>query len=685
MKGGAALRKLLGLPTPGGDDHGDHLPEAAPPPGRRRRTRPVHWWTPWTWVSAAGIYVGDDGAWCYRNLPVSLLSDGGLTTLLTDPAAAAGDGLHLLLHAWSAPIEEAALRTTGTGLDDYLAETVHLYAPVRRLIIGVKLRPGGAGTTSTLASVYDTIDAALGEAVPDLACYDDAVAAVDAWLGRYHGAGLDREATDMLESWYTLGHQTNVTADEGDSHIRLSDGHLLTFATANPDPTSDRHPPAPPPPPTSRSAVVTSARATCSDGQLSDLSVVYGRRSLGALPWTDTLRAVMPAANPGGLPLRQLPALDETLPSSASRLNPAPTTSGPALLAAAGFVNPAPVGDPAGLFCGMGGIGYADPIRYNPLTGGLHLYGGESAGKTFIAEHLAVQAMLAGMTVRYLSGDGDAGRALVDAGAATVTAAAAGMFDPGRLPGDFSAFRRAVLAGIASATPQVDPSVFERASVRGLAEHPGVLPAFAETAELIYSPRDAALLRRAAATPNTLAWAALRKPDTALPAGSAAWSVPHILNGFIEDFGTREAAAELLAAAALLTPAPAGSAGLLVILDGLNTGALVDLAAAAASHAGHPLGVITCARTLPGALTGFCLLGAGLDPQTIAGIAGTSLLDVNLAGRRSYADIDTAHVINSAATWTVRDRHGRVAPLVAAPVGARFLGSLTRIPGAIYS
>lgn len=668
-------RKLLSLPEP---------PEPSDVPAAAKPVRRSHWWTPWSWVSADGIYIGDDGAWLYRQLPLALLASDGLTTMVCDPAID-GQRLHLLLHAWSAPIEEASLRTTGTDLDDYLADTIRLYSPVRRLIVGVRL-PDRDTETSTLSAVYATIDRVLGEHVPNLDAHDADLEVLDRWLAGYGATACDRVATDMLEAWYTLGHPTPTDADETETNIQLGGGSLLTFATGNPDPTSDLHPPAPPLPPGARSAVVASARFTARRDGVDDLGLVYGRRALGAAPWVDTLRRVMPAANVSGLPLRQLPALDETLPCSKASLNPSPRRAGIHVLRQAGFTNPTPVGDPSGLLLGMGGVGYTDPVRFNPLSGGvsrLTIYGASSAGKTFLAEHIAHQGMLAGLTVRYLSGDGDAGRITVDAGAAAVIAPFGGMFDPGRLPNDFTTYRRAVLAGVASATPQVDASVFERVSLRTLPDAATILPALRETPSLVYSPREAALLRRATAQPNTLAWAAMRDGEP-FPSGSTAWSVPHILDGFIDEYGTREAAEELLACAALLAPVPQDSHGLLLIVDGVPTGTLFDLACRAAADTGRTLGIVATATKLPPRLAGFSLLGPGLEPQDVSRSGGPELLDASLAGQRAYAEIDAANVVVSAATFTAVDRDGRFSPVVAAPVGAHLLAGLSRRDDAIY-
>ena len=317
----APLRSLMGLNKKKPDDEVVVAKQEKP-------VKPINWWTPWSWTDTHDVYFGDDGAWVYRMLPLPILNGDGLDQLFGSVSFQGVERqIHLLLHAWSAPTEAATLRSTGTDLDNYLESTVTLHSPVRRVILGVKLEAAGK-KISTLDSIYQSVDTILGEFVPDYELYDADREAVDAWLKPFGATRLDPVALAQLEAWYTLGHWADVSATEEDTYVRMSNGASLNFATANPDMASHDKPPAPPVPPAAKSAVCASARATVLGGKkpgekyLSDVSVIYGRRAVAAGPWLNILRATMPAANPAGVPLRQLPALDETLPCSVERLNP---------------------------------------------------------------------------------------------------------------------------------------------------------------------------------------------------------------------------------------------------------------------------------------------------------------------------------------------------------------------------
>lgn len=656
--------------------------------------KPLTWWTPWTWTDTSGVYFGDDGAWLYRQLPLSVLDGHNIESLLRTGETVLKDrDIHLLLHAWSAPVESGMFADTNTNLDTYLHDTIRVNVPVRRLLIGVQL-VATAKTQSFMENLYETVDHAIGEYVPDYGLYDNDKATVQAWLDQFDATPLDAVAAAQLESWYLLGQDSNVAAEEEDTYIRLPQHAMVMAATANPDPASSRFPAAPPVPPGARSAVVASARGYLGQTSrgvpaLKNPSFVLARRATAAPGWVDQLRQIMPAANAAGLPLRQLPALDETLPSSGARNNPMDTPADAGVFSQAGFINPSPVGDRAGVLLGMGGIGYTDPIRINPLRDPqqpLWIVGGEIAGKTFLAEHLAYQSVLAGFTVRYLSGDGDAGRIFVTDSTPGFTTATGAMLDPGPLPEAFANWRSAALAGLASATPQIEPDVFSKAASR-TAVH-GVsgdlIPSLQDTMRLIVEPRTVAQLRRAANEPGTLAWAMLHAGQSP-PAGTCAWSVPHLLQGFIEEYGTRAAATELLICAALLRPAPPDSAGVLVVVDGYQPGPAVAEALRAAARTGMRVGMIVTSRTVPTTpRQGVSVIGFDVDNHALTAWAGPRVNDQDISGQRRFAVIDDNNTVVSAATMTVIDQHHRISPLVVAPVNDELLPALTRTPGTRY-
>jgi hypothetical protein len=151
---------------------------------------------------------------------------------------------------------------------------------------------------------------------------------------------------------------------------------------------------------------------TAERGALMRASVIYGRRADSpTVPWTVALRALS-NTSPRPLPLRQLAAVDETMPCSHMRLAPTHQRVGAAELRALGMADPQSRGAESGLLIGTGGPTMSRAVYLNPLagTGACTIVGAQGAGKTFLAEVLATQGYLGGFRVTYLTGDPDAGR-----------------------------------------------------------------------------------------------------------------------------------------------------------------------------------------------------------------------------------------------------------------------------------
>lgn len=654
------------------------------------------WWTPFHWLDDAGVYIGNDGAWLYRSLPLDTLSSGGISPLLTLLAGELGSrDIHLVTHAWSAPTNTSeTITSTGTPLDTYIAEAVRLHSPTRRFTLGVKL-VAATKKGATKLGLADDIDRILGESVPDYDSYTNDYTTVETVLTRFNAATLDKEARDQLEAWYAHGVIKDIDINEKDNNIDIGGHALLVAATARPDrsvTTATTGTPAP----VVGAVICLSARGTLTtnpDGTpaLKNASLILARRSPITTPWLDELDLALPAARRAGLPLRQLPALDETLPCSTQRVNPLTDTINATALSHAGFTDYRPAGDKGGLLLGMAGMHYTDPATWNPLRhpgNTLHLVGGAGTGKTFLAEHLAVQADLAGLVVRYVSADANSGKILVDRGRTGWANAYAGMCDPGPQPGTAANWWRLCLTALAAATPKVPAAAYEQVFERHA--NRSTLPGLSEIPQAIYDPKAAAETVRCSRTRNTLAWAAITKDRDATgpQRHTSAWSLPHLLADFVAEFGEQTVIADMLCAAAILTGTDTGAPAL-VILDGTGVGPITAAAIAGARASGTAVAIVITHTTLPSEPAGAndnVVMFATDDTDTTAahewaGVTSNAMLDYCTPKR---AVIDVNDTVTSAATAIYRDHHNRVSPLVVAPVHVSVLAGLTRNPNAAY-
>ncbi|MGZ4466421.1 MAG: hypothetical protein ACXVW0_13760, partial [Nocardioides sp.] len=78
---------------------------------------------------------------------------------------------------------------------------------------------------------------------------------------------------------------------------------------------------------------------------------------------------MLPGVEVKPLPLAQLPALDETLPTSPNTLNPHLHRVGALELRRLGFCQDSGGGDPAGVLLGMSSTAFAAPRYLAPLPG----------------------------------------------------------------------------------------------------------------------------------------------------------------------------------------------------------------------------------------------------------------------------------------------------------------------------
>jgi hypothetical protein len=399
---------------------------------RAARQRPLVWRTPHQWAAEDGMYAGNGQVWLYRGLPEQALRDPDVLEQILAAVTATGEReVHLLVHVWEhVPVPPAG---TPEPLARFQAASLRRAAPVRRGAVGVRLIPAGT-RTGFAEEIWAAVDAALGEAVPDFAAYDADRQLVGAALTQAGAVPLPAAAVGALESWYTLGAPQDALVVERDDHVLVDGGAGLIELVAAGTVTGST--PAAVPAAGPRGAVVVSVRGTLNAGPVLDrASVIYGRRCADPRAPLEVSLRTLPDVSARPLPLRQLAALDETLPCSTRRLVPTHNHVTAAGLAALGVGDPDALGAASGLLAGTGGQGMTEPVLVNPFTGtGVTCLVGEAgAGKSFLAESLAYQAHLAGIGVTYVSCDGRGGDGFA-------RAAGAARWRPDQ-PGDLDPFR----------------------------------------------------------------------------------------------------------------------------------------------------------------------------------------------------------------------------------------------------
>lgn len=409
------------------------------------------WGTPCQWIDDDGMFFGADGAWVYYQLPAAVFAGDGqvLDQLLTDLYSSHGErDTHLDTFGWE---ERATPGAQGTSeADDYVTRSLRMLVPAHLFVIGVKLVEDTdlLKVRASVRNVFvEVVDRALAEWIPSLDTYKPDLAAVAATLSGYGGTPASGAALNLLESWYTLGVSDDVKATERDDHIvigssvielasvrsfqdsvTLEDERFVDVAT--PLAAGDRGVTV-----VSARGVLTQKTRRATGGEesvacLGRASVIVGRRSHSPTETLESELSRRPRVEFKRLPLRQLPALDETLPTSTTRCEPGITRLDAARLSTLGFQEPLPAGDREGLLVGLVDPGLAYPLLVDVLRPGafLDVAGSAGSGKTFLVDHLAWQAVLSHRKVTVLCRSAQntplAGRATV------VSTPVAGLLDP---------------------------------------------------------------------------------------------------------------------------------------------------------------------------------------------------------------------------------------------------------------
>jgi hypothetical protein len=379
--------------------------------------------------------------------------------------------IHLLAITYEDLVETPDTATD--DLREYIEASLDFPVPQKVVLIGVKLRSSASdsmskakGAKGWLRAAQDIATSALGEGVPDLGAYAGDRDTIEEVLRRNGGRAPSREALRQLESWFNNGRGPDVElidtrevlyADGGLERIEMaalmgfdepimespgaqwlsdafihSDGPCIVSVRGALEPTTVARQRA------RRSqrkmlAQLEEEAATQDLGReetgttlrlaeelesflvnareplLSNVSFIFGRRVREAdETYIDELRNVH-GIRVKALEHRQLAALDETLPCSATRVNPFVQDINPAMLAYAGLSAFSNIGDGSGLYLGLADPDYT-PAFIDPLGAparnlppAMAIFGDPGSGKTFTGQHLASQCAMAGLRVFFVN------------------------------------------------------------------------------------------------------------------------------------------------------------------------------------------------------------------------------------------------------------------------------------------
>jgi len=374
--------------------------------------------------------------------------------------------VHIVAITWEAMARPP--EGTPTRLAQYMEESLGFLVPAKALMVGVKLRGASSSSTGLADSVKEALKSGLAEQTPDIDRYATDRAAVSAILGRAGCRPPTGEQLRQLESWYNMGKGPDAFIIERRDHLEVDRVDAIELAAVLDFQRSVNHAPnyqwvheAETHPEGVRVVSVraelepaTAARKRTRQSQrrirsqieeematgdleraeysdtfalasavedhflnsqeplLTRASIIMARRATDATEtYADFLHNYM-GIDVRNLDMRQLPALDETLPCSSKRVNPFVQELSVGMVAHAGLHGFAALGDKKGVYVGLADPNYTltmvDPLGAPAVNKppSMGIFGDPGSGKTFLAQMIAYQSSLMGLPVVFINPKG---------------------------------------------------------------------------------------------------------------------------------------------------------------------------------------------------------------------------------------------------------------------------------------
>ncbi len=375
--------------------------------------------------------------------------------------------IHILSVTWEE--EGVTIQAATPALAEFQEACLDFALPRKVLALGVRLKTGGLramGQRGVLTQLRERAERTLGEQVPDRAAWEDDYRTIDTILRRHGATVLDRTELAQMESWFNNGRGPEVLIQVTPDHLVIDDtdtvemayvrsfanqmmespgsqwmldamshqygphavsvrGYLQTAAAARARARSGLR---------RRRAQMEEERLTGDLERIEDTMtyqqaqqiegiiavnqepiitrcsiVLAARRTADATEtYVDELRGLH-GIEVSPMIMRQLDALDECLPCSTKRINPALHDVFIPMLAYCGLQGWSNLGDSSGLLLGVTDPDYTtcllDPLAapresQPPATA---IFGDPGSGKTFACQLIATQATLAGHQVIYIN------------------------------------------------------------------------------------------------------------------------------------------------------------------------------------------------------------------------------------------------------------------------------------------
>jgi len=382
--------------------------------------------------------------------------------------------VHVVSISWEEPGRPAP--GSSDDLADFQAACLDFLIPQKALFVGVKLRSESAvaavkykGLKGLLEQAKDVGTRTLGEDVPSREFFDADRAKVERILKRHGAFTPDQSAASQLEAWYNQGRSPDVLVQVADESLYVSDFDQFeisavmrfkekTMVAPHAQWVLDAvtHPNGPKvvsirgelqAPSIARNrarqaqrrirAQIEEEMATGDIERMEDTIAFEQAQqteqfiTLGQAPLFANCSILMARSITGDgeetymddlrqrygiemkpLVMRQLEALDETLPCSARRVNPILQDVSLEMVAYCGLQGWSNIGDATGAFIGLADPDYTPvwldffgaPTMNEPPAMGI--FGEPGSGKTYLCQMIATQAALAGLQVIFINPKG---------------------------------------------------------------------------------------------------------------------------------------------------------------------------------------------------------------------------------------------------------------------------------------